>query len=137
MYALLVTILGVFLGEHLGRLYDITYRPSFYLWWTANKAQYFWEVGGRIFAIASSFVHELKLEEIFLSIRSLAEPSIRIVFSPFHFFKGYSKVMEAYKFPILITVGSVILVALALYACRRSKVGRRICSLWNRWRSLD
>ena len=41
MYALLVTILGVFLGEHFGRLYDVTYRPSFYLCLAVDKAQYF------------------------------------------------------------------------------------------------
>jgi hypothetical protein len=131
MYAFIVTILGVFLGEHFGRLYDFTYRPSFYLWLIANKAQYFWELGGRVFAIVSSFIHRLELEEMFLTVRIIGEPIFRIVSSPIYFLKAYSKEMETYKFPILIGLGSIILVIFGNYAyvhllMRRPVMGRPV-----------
>ncbi len=114
-YAFIVTILGVFFGEHFGRLYDFTYRPSFYLWLIANKAQYFWELGGRVFAIVSSFIHRLEIEEMLLTIRLIGEPIFRIVSSPIYFLKAYSAEMETYKFPILIGVGSIVLFILGKY----------------------
>lgn len=128
-YAFIVTILGVFLGEHFGRLYDFTYRPTFYLWLIANKAQDYWEIVGRVFAIVSSFIHRLELEEMFLTIRIIGEPLFRIISSPIYFLKAYSKEMETYKFPILIGVGSIILVIFGNYMYAHFLMGRPVMGL--------
>lgn len=125
-------VLAIFISEHFGREYDLTYRPSYFLWKIAVFSEMVWEELGKLFAILSSF-YDLIIEFLrryihkiidFLSkylrkftdtFSALMKPISHIVFSVSYFVKGYIDQVQTYQYPILVTFGSMTLMVILCF----------------------
>lgn len=118
--ALVVVVLV--LWEHAGRILGF-YKPSFLFTTFATWAKDFWGWLGGWYATLSAFLDWLKLDELWTSITDLFKPLLELVFSWFYFFKSYVEVAATYSSPILVVIGSLIILAILGWALNH----------WNLW----
>lgn len=80
------SFIAVFVWQHFGRLYKMTYRPSFFLQRFANTCVHCWTVLGDFCYRALQF---LKLQELANTVLDLAMPVWEALTSFVYFFKRW------------------------------------------------
>jgi hypothetical protein len=78
----------------------------------ADWSEYIFAQIGMQFARISSFMLYIKFEELFVTLEDLITPIVSIFASPIQFVKGYLDAAHEYQYPIMITVGSIVLIVL-------------------------
>jgi hypothetical protein len=106
----------LFCLEHYCRTHNYENKPSTYIWKVTNFSDYCWEQIGRFIAYISSFYTYLpELKGLLITLQELWDPIYELVKSPMHVVYGYCEVAVEYKYPILITFGSITLFILVCY----------------------
>jgi hypothetical protein len=114
--------IGIFLCEHLGRLYNYT-RPSIYLWILANGSIKFFRNIGRMIAWLSSYLTWIKLDESLITARDLVIPTWNLVVSPFQIIYGYMIAAESYvDKEWLVYIGSGLFVLAIIATCYANRI---------------
>lgn len=108
--------LGIFVFEHIGRKYNVKYRPSVMLNYVADKSKQTWELLGNAFAYASSFLTLINIGELQQTFMDIYNPTVEILLSPVWFVDGYIKRASQYvNKKSLVLAGSGLLVLLLNY----------------------
>lgn len=111
--AVLVCTIG---WEHFAKNINVGTKPSVFLKFLVSWANWFYEWLGIQFGRLSSFITYLKIEELFDSIKDVMVPLFDfLIVSPFYFFKGYFLIVCDYKWPILIFIGSFVILDLVVW----------------------
>ena len=111
----------IFGWQHLGRVYDVTMRPSYFVTQVAIFSEFCWGKLGTFVAYLGSYYHYLVnySHELVMSVMELGSAFSRFIISYMYFFSGFWETAKSYAQPNLILVGSVLLgvfiVGLALW----------------------
>ena len=109
------TAVAVLIAEHVGRKYQSTKRPSVALAYSADKCQKFFQWLGEQFAWASSYLTQLDLKDVGVTLYDVGKPTVDLMLSPFYSIYGYLKRAMSYQNKSwLVYVGSGLLTTLAL-----------------------
>lgn len=106
---ILIAVITVF-WEHLASINNLQYKPSVVIGFVADKAILMWKFLGRMFGYLSSFITYLKFEALLTTIHTLAWEMWRLCLSPLWGIFEYFKVVFEYKLPILIVIGSLLII---------------------------
>jgi hypothetical protein len=120
-----VLIIGV---EHVLRISKIEYKPSTALKLAANVTNSTFEFIGKKTAELSSFLTHvprlitfikdlivyLKLHDLYNTLCEIIRPIIDIIMSPTWVIIGYFKETTTYNYPILVIIGSALLILMIL-----------------------
>lgn len=119
---LLSTLLIVFVWEHVGRKYDIFFRPAIGLDRVSWRMGTFFKHIGEFFGWMSSYLIQIDLADILYTIYDITIPIIRIILSPLLMVYGYFGWVNSYVGQEwLIYTGSFLLFILAGF-CYKKKV---------------
>ena len=97
-FAFSVTVIGLFVWEHIGRLKNWSIRPSVPLQFTSDQLSNLFNWSGKQFAILSSFLTFINLDETKKTLYDLVKPILGIIVSPYYFIKGYIDKAITYDF---------------------------------------
>lgn len=106
--------------EHTLKVNQITYKPSVFFQYCADKfSDFFWSIG-KIWADISSFLTLLDLKDLLKTLDDLVTPLWKFFLSPLYIFKGYAEEAMTYVNKVgLVYIGSFALVVLAIYLGNR------------------
>jgi hypothetical protein len=126
-------VIGTFFWEHFGRVQNVNFRPSVGMTYAGEKAVEAFTSLGALFAKLSSYLHWIKFDEFFITVKDLLTSGFKLITSPVHLFHGYVKTALSYvKGPVMIYGGSFLLCgtfAYLIYRYHKSiPVVNRICS---------
>src|SRR2546430_2481488 len=82
---------GTFIWEHCGRVNDVNFRPSIGMSYAGEKSIELFTTFGSLFAKLSSYLHWIKFDEFFITVKDLLTPGFNLITSPIYFFHGYVK----------------------------------------------
>lgn len=100
----------VFVWEHIGRQYQTMLRPSVALEFVSTKSQELFRFLGTQWAKLSSYLTWINLEELQVTIKDLAKPTVELIGSPLQALKGYYEKAITYQYgPWQIYLGSFLL----------------------------
>lgn len=130
LYFFGITILSVFLFEHIGRVNNFLYRPTYAIDSLYEICKTLFTKLGIIFAQLSSWLYQLKeilylqLEELFITSQELFTSLLSLLITPFYFTKGYLDTVMTYLADgYLIYFGSMVLIIIvALLVINRQKI---------------
>ena len=112
--------LGAFIWEHFGRVNGVNFRPSIGMTYAGEKSVKLFTELGSLFAKFSSYLHWMKFDEFFTTVKDLLTPGFNLITSPIYFFHGYVKTALSYvKGPTMIYGGSFLLCGLLAYLIYR------------------
>lgn len=106
---MLFVLSGIVLCEHLGRTHNWSYKPSVALNSLSTVVGNLFTHIGRAFARLSSYLEFIRLYDLGITIADLLFPVIEMCFAPLYFLRGYLSETVLYEHPILILIGSCIL----------------------------
>lgn len=111
LYELAISIFGLFVWQHVGRVNGWKIRPSLFLDYLACGAEYIWTKVGYFLVWLSSFYHFLYFysQELAVTIYELVIPVFRIVSSPCYMMYGFMTSVSSYTKPHLIFAGLFLL----------------------------
>lgn len=99
----------LFVWEHIARTKGSTFKPSVAISWLSETlGNAFYNIGVGISKL-SSFLTYIKLEDLYKTAHDLFKPIFELAWSPFQIIKGYCETALTYKYPIIITIGSLLL----------------------------
>jgi hypothetical protein len=112
-FSFLMTIFG---WQHLGRVYDITHRPSYYITQLAELCEFCWTKLGNFLAYLGSYYHYLVYysQEIVVSVMELMTAVFRCLASYTFLFVGFWETARSYANPQLVLFGSMLLTSLII-----------------------
>jgi len=123
MLQILIGILSVFVSlyawEYTALRKNFEYSPSLTINLIADQCIAFWKACGRTVAWLSSFLTIFDFADMFKAAERLLYPIFKIVVSWTHFFVAYVVEMNLYDHPILITIGSLLLLCAICYILYR------------------
>jgi len=104
-------VLTIFFWQHLGRVYDVTLRPSYFLTQVAIFCEFCWTKLGNLIAYLGSYYHYLVFysKELVVSMLELMAAGYRCLASYLYFFSGFWEMAMLYAEPKLIVFGSILL----------------------------
>jgi hypothetical protein len=103
-------LLGILFYEHFGRMYNVTYRPSYFLKSIADHSVMYFIYIGKYVAYLSSFFEQIDFKELKVTIEILSkEFFIMIMMPPISFIWGYVDVAKTLIYPEFIVVGSMVI----------------------------
>ncbi|XWV26246.1 hypothetical protein QJ857_gp0829 [Tupanvirus soda lake] len=88
--------LATLVWEHIGRKRETDFRPSVGLTLASDKSKNFFNWVGRGLALTSSYLTQLDLKDIAITVRDVGKPSVDLVVSPFHTLYGYVNKAQSY-----------------------------------------
>lgn len=109
----ILSVMGVtlFAWEHIARTRRSNLKPSVGFNWVVPKVRgFFYKIGSGL-SYMSSFLTYIQLGELGQTAHDLFLPVVQIFGSPFEVLRGYWDTAEKYKYPIIIVLGSLVLVA--------------------------
>lgn len=106
-------------------------KPSVGVTMVANQAHRVFSHLGRGFAWMSSYLTIVDLQDLYRAVDDLTRPTLNLLTSPLAFVEGYWEIAKQYKYPLVIALGSSILLIVGVY------VVPRFCLAWRRRRSSD
>ena len=83
--------------EHFGRKTESNVRPSTALTWTADRCKNGFKRLGEQFAWLSSYLTQLDLKDVGLTIHDVAKPTFDLAISPFYSIYGYLSKAASYR----------------------------------------
>ena len=107
---LIYSFSSLIIWQHIARVYNLKYRPSYFLERGADLCIYFWTKLGELFARLSSYIHYLRLEELAISTRELIEPLWNSLTSFVYFLKGYMNFLNKVPYKTSLYIGSVSII---------------------------
>lgn len=112
--------LSIFSWEHISRLQEIKYKPSYFLYSFYRELTWMFNKMGHYLATMSNFLSWFKVNYLlnsFLTTMScLASPLIKISFSWWYFFGGYmDSIVKYYRNPVYILAGTTILISTGIW----------------------
>ena len=114
------SIFATLVWEHIGRKRNHKIRPSVGLEIVSEKSRKFFRMVGRGLAWASSYLIQIDLKDIGLTIESVFRPTWNLVTSPFCIISGYIRAAVAYKNKQwMIYIGSALAVLLFSFGIYR------------------
>jgi hypothetical protein len=114
-YSLILIFITLVSWEHLSKIHESQIKPSIYITHIATRSRSVFEYIGKQFGRLSKFITYLKFEELFITITDVLNPLFNLCTSPFYIIKGYTDVVLEYKWPVLICIGSTIIICGVLY----------------------
>lgn len=126
LYGIPLGLASVLVTEHALRVYDVHYRPSTAIKFTATQCQNLFELIGKGFAKLSSFYDLIDLTELKVTIDDVFRPSFETVISPWYFINGYNSQMNLAKSPTFILFGSLTLAIIVSYLARKYGLDQRL-----------
>jgi hypothetical protein len=109
------TVLTTFIWELIARKKSSQKKPSVAIAWCATQSKYGWSRLGRGFGWLSSYLTIVDLHDVWGTVEDLVRPTWNLIVSPFAFFSGYWQTAQKYKYPILVCLGSLLLVGSSVY----------------------
>ncbi len=134
LYAALSLVGAVWIWQYaaLRAHWQARFTPAHLLNEVACHAERCWSALGRLLATLSSFILWLELNLVWRSLRALLEPLARLLVSGGYLLQGYLDATFTYAQPLLIPLGSALLVAaLVLVAVRFERPRRALSRLYN------
>jgi hypothetical protein len=117
---LFLGFLILFTWEHIGSQNNIAFRPSPFLNMISKYSQNFFHDVGVYAAVVSSWLYTwIEPEKLMKTFRDLAEPLFKIAVSGVHVLYGYAEKMHQYKYPLLVLFGTMTILGLVLYLCKK------------------
>lgn len=115
-----IFVIICFLCEHLGRKYQLDIRPSFVLNILMINTQIFFENIGRGFARLSSFLTQIDLKEICITVTDIFCPTFYLIISPMYAVYGYLEIAASYlQSQPLVYIGSgIIIIGMIIISCK-------------------
>lgn len=108
--------IGILFWEHFGRKYGSNYRPSIGLDSLSNKSRNLFCAFGRKCAWISSYLTQIDLKEIGMTIEDVITPTWNLLTSPFYMIYGYVHTAATYgKKQWMVYFGSAIGLLLISY----------------------
>lgn len=104
--------IGIFITEHVGRYYEIIHRPSTLINFLANKSSSLFKTIGQVIANLSSFLTRIDIDDLLVTVKSIINPIIQLIGSPWNFMTGYFETAIAYvgkSFSVYLGSGMLIL----------------------------
>jgi hypothetical protein len=101
----------IYMWQHLGRVYLVQYRPSWFLTELAIQCEYYWCKLGSLVAVLGSYLHyfQLYFHELALSAYELGYAGLRCALSWLWLAQGFVETALSYAKPELIYVGTALL----------------------------
>ena len=110
----------IFIYEHLARKQNIRYRPSTFFNFIAVYSIKFWNKLGKLFAIMSSFLTAIDIDELYKTYNDIVVPIVYTISSPMYFIYGYIEKCNSYvRREWLVPLGSAFILLCAIYVCYR------------------
>jgi len=111
-----VSIFTVFLWQHIFRINDIKYKPSYFITKAAIVLETVWNTLGTYLALFSSFYHYMYFyaKELVISLMEISTSLLRFVSAPCYLIYGFLETAASYVKPHLVWAGGMRLVALSL-----------------------
>ncbi|XWV24999.1 putative ORFan [Tupanvirus deep ocean] len=107
--------LATLVWEHVGRKRESDLRPSVGLSLASEKSVLFFNRVGSGLAWLSSYLTQVDLKDVGVTVRDVGKPTFDLVTSPLHTLSGYVKKAHSYQNKQwMVYVGSGIAVVLAL-----------------------
>ena len=107
---------GLFIGEYLGRKYNVIYRPSFFINEAAISCTKFSTNLGKAFAWLGSYLTQIDLKEITETATALGKPTFDLVKSPLYTLVGYAEKATSYgNKDWMVYCGSALLITVLGY----------------------
>ncbi len=117
---LISTVIGTLTWEHIGRKRDIRYRPSVGLDFVSVKSRKLFRALGTKCAWLSSYLTQIDLKEIGVTINDVMKPTWDLVTSPFCAISGYVRTAAGYgRKQWMIYAGSALSIILLSYGLYR------------------
>jgi hypothetical protein len=130
-----VSCLTIFTWELVALKHPSQFKPSVGITFLANQSYRAFSWLGRSFAWLSSYLTIVELQDLYRAAEDLLRPICNLFASPLAFVKGYLEFATTYKYPIIIGLGSSILLAVSVYAVSVYAVPH-IRSWWRRRRGV-
>lgn len=106
---------SIFLWELIAINNHCQFKPSIALKFLSEKSRQLFTYIGIYLAKVSSFYTYLDLSTFYEAIENLANPLITLVFSPLYSINGYITQSNKYKYPLVVTFGSLTLGFIGLF----------------------
>jgi hypothetical protein len=104
--------------EHIGRKRQTKIRPSVGLTIVAQKSQNAFQYLGEKSALISSYLTQIDLKDIGVTLCDISKPTFDLITSPFYIIYGYVKIANSYANKTwLVYIGSGLLVVLLPTGC--------------------
>lgn len=108
--------LGTLIWEHSFRIYESDFRPSIGMKAATQAIQPLFMTIGSYLAQLSSYLHWLKFDELWTTIKDLSNNGFNLMTSPVHILKGYINKAFTYRGgPWMIYTGSFLMCAVLTY----------------------
>jgi hypothetical protein len=127
--AAVATVLTTCIWELIARKKSSRKKPSVAIAWFATQSKHLWSQIGRGFGWLSSYLTIVDLHDVWGTVEDLVRPSWNLLVSPFAFFSGYWETAQKYKYPILVCLGSLLLVGGSAYLSPNLGLTRYLPSL--------
>lgn len=116
------TVVGTVFFEHIARVNDVQFKPSVFVRRLSTVSENIFQIIGEHFAHISSYITVLKIKELFITTYDLLKPTVHLVLSPFYMIDAFIEEAHEYKYPIMIAIGSGLLLSLAISVLYRQKI---------------
>jgi hypothetical protein len=106
----------VFLWQHIFRVNDIKYKPSYFITKLAIVCETLWNQIGTYLALLSSFYHYVYFyaKELLISLMEITTSVLRFIAAPCYLIYGFLEAAASYVKPHLVWVGGVIVIGSGL-----------------------
>jgi hypothetical protein len=116
---LITSCVAIFTWELVALKQLSQFKPSVGITFLANQSYRTFSQLGRGFAWLSSYLTIVELHDLYRAAEDLLRPIGDLLASPLAFINGYLEIAMGYKYPIIIGLGSSILLAVGVYAVPR------------------
>jgi len=110
------------LVQYATMFFEVTYDPAYFLNIISTECMRFFKYLGEWAAYLSSYLTFIKLGDILKAFSDVMNPMLKLIFSPFQFIYGYVSFASLYEHPILVTIGSILIVFIILYIMYRKNI---------------
>jgi hypothetical protein len=110
------TLSFVFLWQHIFRVNDIKYKPSYFITKLAIVLETLWNQIGTYFALLSSFYHYVYFyaQELLISLMEITTSVLRFIAAPCYLIYGFLEAATVYVKPHLVWMGGLFFIGSGL-----------------------